>query len=132
VTQRTLTATIVILGGLTIVAGALMPWMTLLGGLHTYRGIIGLYGRLIALGGALAVALGFFFGTSGSRSIRYASTGLGCAIFVFSGLLLRNLMAVVHDPRGNPMMAAAPGPGLYVCLVGAALLSVGSLKVRKS
>jgi hypothetical protein len=117
-----LTAAIVILGGLTIVAGSLMPWMTLLGGLHTYRGIIGLYGRLIAGGGVVAVALGIFLGAKASRVAGYSAAVLGCGIFFFSAFLLRNLMEVVHD-RQHPMLAAAPGWGLYVCLAGGVLLS---------
>ena len=117
-----MTAAIVILGGLTIVAGSLMPWMTLLGGLHTYRGIIGLYGRLIAGGGVVAVALGIFLGAKPSRVAGYSAAVLGCGIIFFSALLLRNLMEVVHD-RQHPMLAAAPGWGLYVCLAGGVLLS---------
>ena len=119
---KRLTATIVILGGMTIVAGTLMPWLTLFAGLHTYRGIIGLYGRLIAGGGVVAVALGVLLSARDNRLLRLSAGLVGGAIFFFSALLLRNLIAVVANLRGDPMMVASPGDGLYVCLVGAALV----------
>ena len=121
-----MTAAIVIFGGMTVVVGTLMPWMTFFGGLHTYRGIIGLYGRLIAGGGAVAVALGLFLGARDNWLLRWSAGILGGAILLFSAVLLRNLVAVIGDLRGDPMMVAAPGRGLYVCLVGGALLC-GSL-----
>ena len=117
-----LTAIIVILGGMTIIAGTLMPWMTLFAGLHTYRGIIGLYGRLIAGGGVVTVALGALLGAKDSRLLRWSASLVGCLIFLFSLFLLRNLFAVVGNLRGDPMMVASPGDGLYVCLIGAAIV----------
>ena len=127
---KRLTAAIVILGGMTIVAGTLMPWMTLFAGLHTYRGIIGLYGRLIAGGGVVAVAIGVLLGARDNRILRWSAGLVGGAIFFFSALLLRNLIAVVANLRGDPMMVASAGDGLYVCLVGAALVC-GSSFLRK-
>jgi len=117
-----LTAAIVILGGMTIVAGTLMPWMTLFGGLHTYRGIIGLYGRLIAAGGIAAVIIGILIAGRYNRTLRWSVGALGGAIFIFAAVLLRNLLMLVGNFRGDPMMIAAPGWGLYVCLAGSALL----------
>jgi hypothetical protein len=116
------TAMIVILGGMTIVAGTLMPWMTLLAGLQTFRGILGLYGRLIAGGGAVATGFGLALAVKDRPALRWAAVALGAVIFFFSALLLRNLTGVVGHLRGDPMMVAAPGQGLYVCLIGAAIL----------
>ena len=120
--RRRITGAVVVTGGLIVVIGTLLPWMTLLGGLHTYRGIIGLYGRLIALGGGAAVALGLRLALRDDRLLRWAAGVLGGALFLFSAGLLRNLVATVSDLRGNPMMLAAPGWGLYVCIGGAALV----------
>jgi hypothetical protein len=106
----------------TIVVGTLMPWMTLLAGLQTFRGIIGLYGRLIAGGGVIAIALGLALYVKENSLLRWAAVAVGAAIFLFSGMLLRNLAGVVGHLRGDPMMVASPGNGLYVCLAGAALL----------
>lgn len=111
---------------MTVVVGTLMPWMTFLCGLHTYRGIIGIYGQLIAGGGAVAVTLGLFLSARDNRLLRWSAGVLGGAVFLFSAVLLRNLIAVVGALRGDPMMVASPGQGLYFCLVGAALLC-GSL-----
>ncbi|MFN2602581.1 MAG: hypothetical protein ABR582_07495 [Gemmatimonadaceae bacterium] len=121
---------IVILGGMTIVAGTLMPWMTLFAGLHTYRGIIGLYGRLIAGGGVVTVALGVLLGARDNRLVRWSAGFLGAAILLFSLLLLRNLVAVVGNLRGDPMTVASAGHGLYVCAVGAALVCVSSVQAQ--
>jgi hypothetical protein len=124
---RSVTAAIVILGGMTVVVGTLLPWMTLFGGLHTYRGIIGLYGRLIAAAGVLAIALGFVLTAKENPLVRAAAAILGVAIFSFSTVLIRNMMSIVGKHRGDAMMIAAPGHGLYVCLVGAALMSLSTL-----
>jgi len=116
------TAAIVMVGGLTGVAGTLLPWMTLFGGLHTYRGIIGVYGRLIAGGGALAIALGVLLSARDYRLIRLAAALLGAAIFVAATILLRNMLTIVGNHRADPMMISAQGWGLYVCMAGATLL----------
>jgi hypothetical protein len=130
---RSVTAAIVIVGGMTVVAGTLLPWMTLFGGLHTYRGIIGLYGRLIASGGVLAIALGLVLTAKENLLVRAAAAILGVAIFSFSTILIRNMMSIVGNHRGDPMMIAAPGRGLYVCLAGAALMSLTSARlIRKT
>ena len=44
-------------GGSLMVAGALLPWLTLLAGLQAYRGILGWNGRGVLVAGAI-VALG--------------------------------------------------------------------------
>ncbi len=103
-----------------------IPWMTLFGGLHTYRGSIGLYGRLIAAGGIVSVGLGFFLLARDNALLRWSAGLMGGAIFVFSAMLLRNLIAVVGNLKGDPMMVASSGHGLYVCLGGAAVVC-GSL-----
>jgi hypothetical protein len=125
-----LTSIIVILGGMTIIAGTLMPWMTLFAGLHTYRGIIGLYGRLIAGGGVVTVALGVLLGARDNRLLRWSAGLVGGAILLFSVLLLRTLIVVVGNLRGDPMMVASPGLGLYVCVVGAALVCGSSIPTQ--
>jgi hypothetical protein len=124
---RSVTAAIVIIGGMTVVVGTLLPWMTLFGGLHTYRGVIGLYGRLIATGGVLAIALGSYLGARDNQVVRAAAAILGVTIFCFSTILIRNMMSIVGNHRGDPMMIAAPGWGLYVCLIGAALMTLSGL-----
>jgi hypothetical protein len=117
----------VILGGVTIVVGAFMPWMTLLAGLQSFRGIIGLYGKVIAAGGIIAIALGLAIGVRDNPLLRWGAVALGAALFAFSGMLLRNLGGIVGHLRGDPMMVASPGKGLYVCLIGAALLCGSAL-----
>jgi hypothetical protein len=126
------TAVIVILGGMTIIAGTLMPWMTFFAGLHIYRGIIGLYGRLIAVGGVVVVALGVLLVARHNALLRWSAALLGGAIFLFSALLLRNLILLVGNFRGDPMMVASPGHGLFVCVVGATLVCGSLLRERRT
>src|SRR5689334_2677408 len=126
---RSVTAAIIMVGGVTVVAGTLLPWMTLFGGLHTYRGIIGLYGRLIAIGGALATVMGFVLSRRENELARFVAAILGLAIFSFSAILVRRMLTIVGNHRGDPMMIAGPGWGLYVCLLGAALMAL-SIIVR--
>ncbi len=116
---------------MTIIVGTLMPWMTLLAGLQSFRGIIGLYGRLIAAGGAVAVVLGFVLSVKQNPILGWAAAALGTAIFFFSGMLLHNLTSVVGHLRGDPMMLASPGKGLYVCMIGGALLCGSSATLRR-
>lgn len=115
---RSVTAAIVIVGGVTVVVGTLLPWMTLFGGLHALPGVIGLYGRLMAGAGMLAIVLGVCVRFRGSRRLTLAISGLGVVILFFATLLLRNMLAIVGSHRGDPMMVAGAGSGLYVCMVG--------------
>lgn len=117
-----MTAAIVVVGGATIVVGTLLPWMTLFAGLHTLPGVTGLYGRLMAGGGILAIGLGVYLSVRGGRLITFATGGLGVGILFSTTILLRNMMAIVEQHRGDPMMVARAGSGLYVCLGGAVLL----------
>jgi len=45
-----------IAGGSLVVAGAVLPWLTLDAGLQRYGGTTGIYGWIVAAAGALAVA----------------------------------------------------------------------------
>ena len=128
---RGVTAAIVIVGGVTVVVGTLLPWMTLFGGLHAYRGIIGLYGRLIAGAGLVAITLGCVLAAREHPLLRVTAATLGLAIFSFSTILIRNMMSIVGSHRGDLMMIAAPGSGLYVCLAGAGLMSLSIVGIPR-
>ena len=45
-------------GGVLVGVGAALPWLSLFAGLQSYSGLVGLYGRLLIVGAALAVAGG--------------------------------------------------------------------------
>jgi len=120
-------AAIVIVGGVTIIVGTLLPWMTLFAGLHELPGVSGLYGRLIAGAGTLAIGLGVYLLSRDSRLVKFVSAGVGITILIFATILLRNVMAIAGNHRADPMMLARSGSGLYVCLAGAALLCVAVL-----
>jgi hypothetical protein len=120
--RQSVTAMIIVLGGMTIIAGTLMPWMTLLAGLQSFRGIIGLYGKLIAAGGVVAVGLGLTVALKDSPILRLTAVAVGAAVVFSCIALLHNLTSVVGHLRGDPMMVASQGKGLYICLIGGALL----------
>lgn len=108
-------------GGALMVAGALLPWLTLLAGLQAYRGILGWNGRGVLVAGAI-VALGgaaSLVGRAGMLVRR--GTSLLAAVVAGSGIVLvGRLITTWHDlVARDAMMVARPGVGLPVVVVGA-------------
>ncbi len=122
-----LAAATVVSGG-ALVVGALLPWITLFAGLYTYRGIIGLNGRLMLAGGVLAVAGGVWLFIRDSLAVRRALGGLGLVLLAFAIWLLIQQYAMLQDMVVNqPMTVPGIGPGLFVTSGGALLLALVTL-----
>ena len=56
--RERLVAAAAVASGMLIALGAFLPWLSLFAGLHPMRGVIGLNGRLLAVGGALCLVAG--------------------------------------------------------------------------
>jgi hypothetical protein len=111
-------------GGLMIVVGSFLPWMTLFAGLHPYAGVLGLNGKLLAAGGALSMLLGIWLLLRGGQNLNRVLGALGVTLLASTvWLLLRQHQAYQELLSGHPMMVPGIGSGLYVAASGALLVS---------
>ncbi len=121
---------LLVLGGVGLIVGALLPWATLtsflIGSVSKagYEGdgiITGGIGILLLIGGLLA---------KGKPGKLYS---IGGSIFaVIAGLILvadfSNVSGIVRDMNAEESMMASIGPGLYLSALGAVLALVGGLQ----
>jgi hypothetical protein len=113
-------------GGLLVIAGALLPWLTLYAGLQRYTGMAGLYGRLVLAGGASAFAAGVWMLRRRSLWMRWSTALLGAALTLFLTWLLVGLRDTLQG-RMSPMLVAHAGPGLFVAIMGAGLITTAAI-----
>jgi ABC-type Fe3+-siderophore transport system permease subunit len=111
-----------VVGGGLVVAGALLPWLTLFAGLQHYPGTTGLYGWVVLAGGGAAVLSGLWGLRSSPAWLPWAGASLGLALFLFAVWLIAGLHQTMSQPAG-PMLVPRAGPGLFVVLAGAGLLA---------
>jgi hypothetical protein len=109
------------LGGVLVFSGALLPWLSLYGGLERLTGFAGRNGQLLAAGGALCVITGVWFSVRGGRTLRFMIGGLGFLLAAFSADLLAQLLAAYRSLEGG-LTFASLGPGLFVSAAGAVLV----------
>jgi hypothetical protein len=111
-------------GGVLVGVGAALPWLSLFAGLQSYSGLVGLYGRLLIVGAALAVAGGVAMGLRSEWWIRPAVGALGVLLALFTLWLVFGLRSTTERlAGGQPMLLVRPGPGLFVALAGALIVS---------
>ncbi len=110
-------------------AGATLPWLTLYAGLHGYRGTTGLYGWLAFGAGALAFAAGLMATRFDPPWLGRASAAFGGGVFAFAAWLLVGLVTILRRPEAA-MLVPRPGPGLFLVLVGAALILLAPVGER--
>jgi hypothetical protein len=113
-----------LVGGALVMLGAVLPWLTLYAGLQRYGGLIGLHGRLLFAGGAVATAAGVAALRVRRRWLRWGTALLGLALLAFTGWLLVRLDEMLHRDL-SAMLVPRAGPGLFVGLLGAALVAAG-------
>jgi hypothetical protein len=109
-------------GGALVILGAWLSWFSLFAGLHPYRGVDVLNGRLLAGCGALSVLAGVGFLWRRSSRLRWGIGLLGFALLAFASWSLVQLMILYRQLSTDPMILAKPGPGLIVILVDALLI----------
>ena len=116
-------ALLAVVGGALVAAGALLPWFTLFAGLQGYPGVTGLYGRLLLGGAVLAAAGGAGLLFTQRSALKWVPGVLGLVLLAFSLWLLSGLLELHRQLLESPMLIARLGPGLFVSLAGAAMLS---------
>jgi hypothetical protein len=118
-----------IAGGSLVVAGAVLPWLTLDAGLQRYGGTTGIYGWIVAAAGALAVAAGLWTLRNPARWIVRANGVLGVALTGFVAWLYAGLEALIRRPDAA-MLVPRAGPGLFVAFAGALAIAACALGAR--
>jgi hypothetical protein len=113
-----------LLGSALVMLGAWLPWLTMFAGLQRYGGLIGVHGQLLFVGGALAFAASIGAVLMRRRWIRSATALLGLTLLAFISWLVAGLLGMLHRDL-NAMLVPRAGPGLFVSLLGAALVSIG-------
>lgn len=113
-------------GGMMIAAGALLPWLRLYGGLHSYAGITGLYGRVLLVVGVLAVILAMMPVPRARRVLSASLIGLGLTAAIVAATRLSATFALVSSGDAV-MLVPSVGPGLVVALFGSFLVAAGGL-----
>src|SRR5206468_5339013 len=101
-----------ILGGALLLLGAFLPWLTLFMGLHPLRGVIGVNGRILAIGGGLCCCLGVVNWLRPRLGARRVTLVLGYGLGGFVLWLLAQQFLLLRHLKMNPMFFARPGPGL--------------------
>lgn len=109
-------------GGALVILGAWLSWFSLFAGLHPYRGIEVLNGRLLAGFGALSVFAGIWFCWRSSSRLRWGIGLLGFALLAFASWSSVQLVILYRQLSTDPMMLPRLGPGLIVVVVGALLI----------
>jgi hypothetical protein len=110
-------------GGALVMLGAWLPWLTLFAGLQRYGGLIGLHGRILFGGGALAAAAGVGLLRRRRPWLQWATMVLGLCLVGFDAWLMAGLFETLH--RGDAMLVPRAGPGLFVASLGVALVVLG-------
>ena len=119
-----------LVGGTVLAIGTLLPWLSLFAGLQPYRGVIGLNGRLLLAAGIGAMLAGAWLLRRGSDGLRRGVGGLGVVSVLFAAWLAVQLWQTSGDLARNPMLVARMGPGLWVSLAGACIVSLALLRRR--
>ena len=111
-----------IVGGMIVILGTWLSWFSLFAGLHPYRGLDVLNGRLLAAGGVLSILAGVWFLRHGGIRLRWGIGLLGFALLAFASWSLFQLLILYRQLSADPMMVAKLGPGLIFIIVGSLLI----------
>lgn len=124
-----LAAVVVIIGGLLASAGALLPWMSLFGGLYPLRGVVGPNGWIVLTGGLLAATLGVMLLKQESGAAWRGAFGVGAALALFGAWIAVQLVKLTAKLQQgqHAMMVPERGAGIYVVLTGAVLIVAAAL-----
>ena len=119
------------MGGATLVVGALLPWMSFFAGLERISGVAGLYGRVLLTGGILAFAGGMALLVRPAKRIRMTIGMLGAVLASLASWVLLGLRATTGALGHHPLLLARPGPGPFVAFAGGLVVAALILPPRR-
>src|SRR5215831_6347272 len=112
-------ASVAIGGGAIVMLGAWLSWFSLFAGLHAYRGVDVLNGRLLAAGGALSMLAGWRFSLHGGHRLRWGIGLLGFVLLAFGSWSALQLSIIYRGLAADPFVLPRLGPGLVAVVTGA-------------
>jgi hypothetical protein len=122
-----------LLGGLLVVVGSFMPWLTVAAafvGTISYSGVEGGKDGVITLIiGVLAVTVGAvrLLSQRVPRVVQHISAALGVLVLAIGFYDLEEVRQRVAGFSTEPYGTAFTGPGLYAVIVGGGLITIGGL-----
>jgi hypothetical protein len=118
-------------GAAAVVAGALLPWVTLFRGLTTVTGIGADGFFLVGLAVGTALLLAWYERLGRPASVRRLAAAMAMAIVAVSAFDWWRIVHFVSDPGAvGPLAAPSAGPGPAVAAGGGLLLLTGILVLR--
>jgi hypothetical protein len=129
--QRRLVAVLAVAGGSLLIAGSVLPWLSLYAGIDPISGIDGLNGRVLAGTGAVSAAAGLIYLWQPSKQLQYGLAALGFVASGFAAWVLSQALGSYQQLQSDPFVVASLGSGTFVALAGA-LMVLGTLLVPRS
>lgn len=128
---RSLVAALAVAGGSLLIAGSLMPWLSLYAGIDTISGSDGTNGRVLAAAGVLSVLAGVVYAWRPSKQLQYGVAFVGFAASGFAAWVLSQLVGTFQQLQGDAFVVASLGMGAFVAL-GGAVLVLGTIAVPQT
>jgi hypothetical protein len=110
-------------GGVLVMLGASLPWLTLYAGLQQYSGLVGAHGQVLFAGGMLAIVASLGIQRTNKRWVRWTTVILGLTLLVLNAWLV-GLVGTLSSGAAA-VLVPHPGPGLIVSSLGIVLLILG-------
>ena len=110
-----------LVGGLMVAVGAVLPWVSVYGGLYWYPAAAGPAGKLMLVSGLLAASLGAVLVIRPGRLPFWGAGLAGFGTLALAGYLTVRLLVGLRELADHPFLLASPGYGPLVSLAGADL-----------
>ncbi len=128
---RGATAGLAVVGGGLMIGGALLPWLTVYGGLDVFRGTDGLNGRVLLGAGVASIACGVAYSLRPHPAIRAATGLLGFGASGFAAWVVAQLIGTLQQLATDPFAFPGLGLGTFVALAGG-LCTLGVMLIPTS
>lgn len=116
---RSAVAGLSIVGAAALIGGSLGPWLSIYAGLRVFRGIDAENGQVLAGLGILIGVIGLLqLSTRATPALRWVLAAVAFAATALAAVSVIGLLSTLRDLSAEPLLLAAPGPGLFFALAG--------------